>query len=672
MNHQESADIEKAKRTKRMVLYISYDSPFVNKIEELQRKYPEEVFNIQGISNRARDINEFSKKFFSKSAHSTVDISVDKNANVSAKTVSQYTVENNKANLRMNGLYMLWKWSKKGEIANGKSEEEAILIADSLIESVVSGELFVNDLASVEKPYCWAQSLENLTFGGMPFAGERVKIKAPKRIDSFIHLVIQSMAYISNQLAGAIAFPDLFVYWDWFNRKEYGEDYLSSMNTKVKIQNDFQHFIYSCNFEFRTGDSPFTNVSVMDTVFLEHLFGDKRYPDFTPVDIVSVRELGKFFFEYFNSINMKEGVFTFPVVTLACSVKNGEPQDKDFVDWVCKTNCEKSVANVYTGDPTSLSSCCRLRSDTSKMSDYQNSFGVSGVSIGSHRVVGLNLPRLFVDSVCDGELDKKKFMSILHDRLQSCKKLLDAHRALIRYHASIGVLPLYNHDWISLDRQYSTIGLIGVYEMQHYFNESIGQEDVCKNISNYSFALDVLGLISNITSEWSAVGIPKYNLEQIPGESLAARLAEVDAALGKNSEFKIYSNQYVPLVKNSISISDRFKIQGKFDSHTSGGSILHINVDESEPVTPAQYKKLFDIAVKTRTVYWSVNYVYVKCSEGHFFIGNNDTEECPVCGNTKLSYFSRVVGFITDVKNWVEVRRSWEFPNRKFYSGKNI
>jgi ribonucleoside-triphosphate reductase len=409
--------------------------------------------------------------------------------------------------------------------------------------------------------------------------------------------------------------------------------------------------------------SPFSNVSIMDKEFLKSLFEDKLYPDFTKINLNSTYELGKWFFEYFSKINMNEGIFTFPVITLACSVIDGKYGDTDFINWICETNNKKAIGNIYTGEPTSLSSCCRLRSEITKP-EYQNSFGVGGVSIGSHRVCGLNLPRLWKDSY-NGTFDKSKFTKKLFERMNFIKKILDAHKKIIQYHIDVGVLPLYTYNWMNLNKQYSTIGIIGVYELQQYYNDFFDKENKVANISNYDFSIDILSQINSISEEWNKNG--NYNIEQIPGESIAVRLAEIDKLLEKNEYYEMYSNQYIPLIQNNISIADRFKIQGKFDTKTSGGSILHINIVEIEQITSEQFHKLFDIALKTKTVYWAVNYVYIQCENNHYFIGNNSTEKCPVCESNKLNYFSRVVGFITNVNNWIEKRRDWEFPNRKFY-----
>jgi hypothetical protein len=68
----------------------------------------------------------------------------------------------------------------------------------------------------------------------------------------------------------------------------------------------------------------------------------------------------------------------------------------------------------------------------------------------------LNLPRLAIlEKTNPGILDEN--LDILH-------KILVAHRRLITRRAEEGVLPLYTHNWMTLKRQYSTIGIIGAYE----------------------------------------------------------------------------------------------------------------------------------------------------------------------------------------------------------------
>jgi ribonucleoside-triphosphate reductase len=218
---------------------------------------------------------------------------------------------------------------------------------------------------------------------------------------------------------------------------------------------------------------------------------------------------------------------------------------------------------------------------------------------------------------------------------------------------------------MSLNKQYSTFGFIGAYEYLTNkgmdINTADGQEALVK----------VFKTIETKTKQYYTEHKERKekfiaNLEQIPGESMAVRLPMLDTILGFNPDKTIlYSNQYVPLV-NEASMYDRFVIQGKFDSLTSGGAILHINIDDNKQLNEHQMRKLMDCARDTKTAYFAVNYAFSLCSNGHHTIGK--FEECPLCKSTNMEYFTRVVGFLVNVGSWAKTRREWEFPKRYFYS----
>jgi ribonucleoside-triphosphate reductase len=211
------------------------------------------------------------------------------------------------------------------------------------------------------------------------------------------------------------------------------------------------------------------------------------------------------------------------------------------------------------------------------------------------------------------------------------------------------------------------VGFVGVYE--YVKNKGLSIETV----AGTKLAKRVLKRVEEAASDWQQAeagqGI-SYNIEQIPAESMAVRLAEIDSLLGYNkNEFKLYSNQYIPLISEAP-IYDRFKIQGEMDKFTSGGSILHINVDDAQPLTADQLLKLMDTARKTGTIYFAVNYAFSECEKKHMIIGKK--EACPVCGGNIVAQFTRVVGFLTSTKSWNSVRRTYEYPNRKFYKNKTL
>lgn len=661
---------------------LSYEDEFVNLMTTLKAKYPRELFQIQGIANDNLDINVFSKHFFGKSASTknVASISSDPNANVNEMSICQWTHEAPKGILKVNSLYLMWDYVKKCF-----TKEDA----DEIIEAIVNGSIFVNDAHQFERPYCFGFDLAMMCSEGLNFFNGLMKIKAPKRADSFIDLTIQGTALLSNNLSGATSFPTFFVNFDYYLRQDFGEDYATKLTLtdtnkdglSHKISNLFQKIIYSWNFPFRGSQSPFVNVSILDRGFLESLFGMNEYgnpkytnPDGSAPNLDSIYILQKFFYEYFDSIFGVEGVFTFPVVTLALSTKEESDvsasgvvttktvySDLDFVDWVAEVYGDKCVANIYVGSPNSFSSCCRMKNDFEKLDkthkQYQNSFGVSGISIGSTRVSGLNLPRIAFEMRRDNTLDYKPY---INKYLSMCHKVLYAHRVLLQNHIKTGALPLYTHGWLNLDHQYVTYGFLGAYE----FLDILGMNIVSGKGSDY--LVNLLKDIEAQADKWSAEDEIASNLEQIPAESMAVRLSNIDKLLGYNTDYEVdlYSNQYVPLV-NKASIYDRFNLQGKFDSLTSGGSILHLNVHDGAPITPGIVKRLINMAKDTGTVYWAINRVFSLCENNHYDISNNGS--CPVCKGDIVKNFTRVVGFIVAVDSWSPTRQEKDFPNRVFY-----
>lgn len=79
---------------------------------------------------------------------------------------------------------------------------------------------------------------------------------------------------------------------------------------------------------------------------------------------------------------------------------------------------------------------------------------------------------------------------------------------------------------------------------------------------------------------------------------------------------------------------------------------------------------LIRATAKKGVVYHAINYVLEECEHGHMSVGNGD--KCSICGGEVINKYTRVVGFLTNVKNWHRVRREQDFPNRQFYKGENI
>lgn len=114
---------------------------------------------------------------------------------------------------------------------------------------------------------------------------------------------------------------------------------------------------------------------------------------------------------------------------------------------------------------------------------------------------------------------------------------------------------------------------------------------------------------------------------------------------------------------------DRIKLQGLFDQHFSGGSILHINVD-TKIEDPDLIVDLLTSSVKCGVIYQAINYVLSECANGHLAVSQSDV--CSICGAPIVNKYTRIVGFLSNIKNWHPARRELDFPNRQFYKGSEL
>jgi len=343
---------------------------------------------------------------------------------------------------------------------------------------------------------------------------------------------------------------------------------------------------------------------------------------------------------------------TFPVTTAACSIdENRNILNPNDVKHFIRGNLEYGFMNFYFGKSTTLSSCCRLRSDMESIG-YANSIGGSSTKIGSVGVTTINLYRLSRISK-----DVEEFKSNLADLVGVCARVNHARRTIIKKKTERGYAPLYQYDFISLEKQFSTCGINGFYEAMVELDVDLTSDHGLR------IAKEIIDVVNNENRKYDKAFGYQHNCEQVPGESLSVKIAEKDRILGFNKTYVLYSNQFIPLTATA-DILERIRIQGALDSHFSGGSILHMNFDKRIDDVDKIYTLLED-AVKQGVVYMAINYVLNKCENDHISVGS--VECCPICSGKIVDEYTRVVGFLSNVKNWNKVRRTLDYPNRKFY-----
>ena len=319
---------------------------------------------------------------------------------------------------------------------------------------------------------------------------------------------------------------------------------------------------------------------------------------------------------------------------------------------ISEKNTEYAFINIYIGKSSTLSSCCRLRSETDN--EYFNSFGSGSSKIGSLGVVTLNLPRLALKSE-----NKEEFLRGVEYLTGIAAMINNAKRKVVQKRIDNGNHPLYSLGFANIKRQYSTTGINGLNEALDVLDYDIMSEEGQK------FAIEMMDIINSENDKWSNKLNYPHNCEQVPAENASIKLVNKDKLMGYDLGVSFYSNQFVPLIQQADMI-DRLEIQGKLDKHFSGGAIAHVNNGEKIESTEVM-EKLITIAAKLGVVYFAVNYNLQECENGHIIVGQEET--CSKCGAKIESNYTRVVGFLTDVDNWHKKRRKEDYPEREWYQG---
>jgi len=475
---------------------MKIDLFFEPEFDELYESYhndskKRELLKLEGISKEQLDVGRMSYNYFTGKI---ADMSVNQNANANEDfSPSSYAAEIVKGIQKLEGYFLLWRYSQR-KLGTERANE--------LIRAIWDGDIYFHDASGVNinQPYCVAFSTQNIMLEGRPYG--QLPSVPPKRADSFIAQVTETVMDLSQDFCGAIAPSDMIVNYCWYAKRENLSDY--------EILNDFQKFVHVVNNKFRMGsESPFTNISLFDRENLEKVFSDYRYPDGTKVDIDYVMHVQELVGEWFSKGAPSGLPYRFPVTTVNISRdENGKILDERFLDWVCKTNIKKGCFNIYVNDGNKIASCCRLVNDMERMQFRSDSFGNGGMNLGSHRVCTVNLPRIALRAQGNEEV----FFTLLQEQLENAMDLLYIHRnEIMKRRIESGFLKFFKPlGWLSLDMFFSTIGEIGIYEAGYFMGYD------AKTQEGQDFTEKVLMYIEDFAKEASKKYKCSVNVEEIP------------------------------------------------------------------------------------------------------------------------------------------------------------
>lgn len=335
-----------------------------------------------------------------KQSSNSANATIDDNSNVSGKNIGILNAEIHKSDNILISRAMIKKKLK---------ELYPDFDSDNYIRDLESHIIYKHDesgFAGAIAPYCCSITMYPFLNNGIKDIGG-LSAK-PKNLDSFCGMFINLIFATSAQFAGAVATSEFFVYFDYFARKEYGDDYYTRYDETIscgsvqryktiesQIHQYFQQIIYSINqpAAARGMQAAFINFSYFDEPFFNGMFGDFMFPDGTKPCWESVKHLQKDFMQWFNAERLKT-MLTFPVESYTLLYKDGKFLDEDSANFVADEYARGHSFFTYISDSVdSLSSCCRLK-NMIQTKEFNFTNGNMGVQTGSKSVITLNLNRI--------------------------------------------------------------------------------------------------------------------------------------------------------------------------------------------------------------------------------------------------------------------------------------
>ena len=632
-----------------MEINLRLTKDFERCLEDLEKKYGEDFEYINGVHPNQLDFSEFLEHFVE---HDTMaDTTIDPNANANHKDIRSFMTEKGKSEDKLFCLNKIFLEIKK---------KWGLRTAKQWLEQEFNKGLYLNDSATASYfPYCWANDFTRLATEGLFFLNG-YNNQPPKHLTTFFDDVIEFVSFLSNRQSGAVGMPNVLI-WAWYFWKKDVENGYFLKDPDTYLRQNFQKLIYRLNQPFlRIDQCSFTNISIFDRPYLESLFGGIEFPDGTFAidyieDLISCQ---KAFMEVVSETR-ETNMFTFPVLTYSLLYKDKKFVDEDFARWWSNHNIRWSDSNFFVSDNVGvLSNCCRLLSETNKLDAFINSIGGTALSVGSCRVSTVNLVRIAYES----KLNKNKYLEILRDRVTLNCKALYCMRYILKRNIEKGLLPNYQDGAVELDKQFCTIGGIGMYEVMDMFGLINTDEFNNKSYSDEAveFATSILNTINDVKDNFDCDFT--FNLEMIPAENCAGVICQADNLLFEQDKYFIYSNQWIPLTEK-CTIKEKCRLGNLFDAKCGGGCIAHIDIENRFANEDMAWDMLNYVASQG-VIYFAFTTKISVCEDKHAFIG---TQTCPKCGKPIADTYARVVGFYTPVSSYQNIRKR-EFNKRRWYN----
>lgn len=591
---------------------------------------------------------------YRKAVNASSGSEVDSNANVEHKNVTTCTGEMYKKEaIGTNRLLMINK------ITELYGEE----LAEEYIRQLDSHEIYRHDETNPMLPYCVSITMYPFLFSGTTNIGGNSE--APKHLDSFCGSFVNLVYAVASQFAGAVATPEFLMYMDYFIRKDFGDDYYKHVSDNVilgkepkslenLIENKFQQVVYTINDPAgaRNFQSVFWNIAYFDKPYFDGMFSEFVFPDGSSPIWESVNWLQKKFMKWFNAERLKK-ILTFPVETVNLLNNGTEYVDKEWYDFTAEMWSEGHSFFCYTSDSVdALASCCRLKNEVTE-NTFSYTLGAGGISTGSKGVITINLNRLIQNLAKEKDkISLEDISSKVAEQVEKIHKYMISYNEIVKDNLKNHMLPVYDAGYISMDKQYLTIGINGFVEGAEFLGISPTVND-----EYFRYGEAILKPIYEINKRDRTKEV-MFNTEFVPAENLGVKNSGWDKKDGYSVPRDCYNSYFYRVEDSSVNLVDKFILHGnKLTKYLDGGSALHANLDEH--LSKEQYMNLLDVAMKTGCSYFTFNVPNTICNECNH-ISKHRLSKCPKCGSENLDYATRVIGYLKRVSNFSEARQKEE------------
>lgn len=606
-----------------------------------------------------KDRVDWIDSYMESSENAATSSETDANANVAIKNVANIDGEVYKTINRQVQRYRMTK----------QLEKQFPEVAEQYVKDLEHHIIYAHDEASspAVKNYCEAVSLYPLLVEGTK-GMDGLGTVAPKNLSSFCGQLVNLTFLLSAQCKGAVAFGEFFNFLDYFCVKDFGENYhrdtLEIVSLRPKrtineaIHQAYQQIVYGWNQPAgnRSYQSPFTNISYYDENYWHALFDDFYFPDGTQPKWERVNWLQKDFMQWFNQERTKT-LLTFPVESVALLSEDGDIKDKDWKDFVAEMYSKGHSFFTYISDnPNAIASCCRLRNEIAE-NVFSFTNGLTGVQTGSANVITLNLNRIVQDwskmmmDANKGDWTQERARESWADLHEYLVNILErvykyhiAYKTLLYEVEDAGMLNASTAGYINMHKLFSTIGINGFNEAAEFLGIKCNYNEKYKD-----FCRLITGTISEQNKKHSTKDF-MFNTELVPAEGLSSKNYGWDKEEGYwvPEDRNLYNSYFYIASDPKTSVLEKFKLHGReFTELLDGGVGLHCNLEEH--LSKEQYLKLIDFAIANGTSYFTFNIPNSECDDCHY-ISKEPIKVCPKCGSTRITWWTRVIGFLRPIK----------------------